>query len=38
MLPIPGTSNRVHLEENLLAVALSLTLDELKRLDAACAA
>lgn len=38
MLPIPGTSNRVHLEENLLAVALSLTSDELKRLDAACAA
>ena len=38
ILPIPGTSNRVHLEENLLAVALSLTSDELKRLDAACAA
>lgn len=38
VLPIPGTSNRVHLEENLLAAALSLRSDELRRLDAACAA
>jgi len=38
VLPIPGTSNRVHLEENLLASALMLRSEELKRLDAACAA
>src|SRR5262245_40745657 len=38
VLPIPGTSNRVHLEENLMAAALSLRSDELRRLDAAHAA
>ena len=38
MLPIPGTSKRAHLEENLLSAGLSLTSDELKRLDAAAAA
>lgn len=38
VLPIPGTSNRAHLEENLMAAALSLRSDELRRLDEAHAA
>lgn len=35
MLPIPGTSSRVHLEENVAAADLSLTPDDLRRLDRA---
>jgi pyridoxine 4-dehydrogenase len=32
MLPIPGTSSRAHLEENVAAASLTLTGDELERL------
>ena len=32
MLPIPGTSSRAHLEENVAAASLTLTDDELERL------
>jgi pyridoxine 4-dehydrogenase len=35
MLPIPGTSSVVHLEENIAAAALELTSDELQVLDEA---
>jgi pyridoxine 4-dehydrogenase len=38
MLPIPGTSNRQHLEENLAASRVSLSSEDIDRLDAACAA
>jgi len=34
MLPIPGTSKVAHLEENLAAADLTLTADEMARLDA----
>ncbi|GAA3962853.1 aldo/keto reductase [Actinomadura viridis] len=34
MLPIPGTSKVAHLEDNLAAAAISLTGDEVARLDA----
>jgi aryl-alcohol dehydrogenase-like predicted oxidoreductase len=33
IVPIPGTANRAHLEENVAALALSLTSDELKELN-----
>jgi pyridoxine 4-dehydrogenase len=33
LLPIPGTSNLGHLEENVAAAALTLTDDDLRRLD-----
>jgi pyridoxine 4-dehydrogenase len=33
-LPIPGTSSRAHLEENVAAAAIRLDDDELARLDA----
>ena len=35
MLPIPGTSSVEHLEENIAAAQLKLTIDELARLDKA---
>jgi aryl-alcohol dehydrogenase-like predicted oxidoreductase len=35
-VPIPGTKRRRYLEENLGALALSLTGAELAQLDAAC--
>ena len=35
MLPIPGTSQVAHLEENVAAAALSLTPEEIGELDAA---
>ena len=35
MLPIPGTSSVEHLEENVAAAQLKLTVDELARLDKA---
>ena len=35
MLPIPGTSSVEHLEENVAAARLKLTIDELARLDKA---
>jgi len=35
MLPIPGTSTRAHLEENLASARVLLTSDDLKRLDEA---
>jgi pyridoxine 4-dehydrogenase len=38
MLPIPGTSAVAHLEENVAAVELELTADDVARLDAAQAA
>ena len=34
MLPIPGTSRRTHLEENMAAVQLHLSVDEMNRLSA----
>lgn len=33
MLPIPGTSSLVHLEENMAAEKLQLTPDEWKRIE-----
>jgi aryl-alcohol dehydrogenase-like predicted oxidoreductase len=33
MLPIPGTSSVEHLEENIAAAELELTVDEVARLD-----
>lgn len=38
MLPIPGTSNRAHLEENLAAGRISLSPEDVDGLDASCAA
>jgi aryl-alcohol dehydrogenase-like predicted oxidoreductase len=35
IVPIPGTTNIAHMEENLGAAALSFAADELKQLDAA---
>jgi aryl-alcohol dehydrogenase-like predicted oxidoreductase len=35
MVPIPGSSRRTHLEENLATLEISLTLEELKRIDEA---
>jgi len=35
MLPIPGTSQVSHLEENVAAVAIELSDEEFKRLDEA---
>jgi aryl-alcohol dehydrogenase-like predicted oxidoreductase len=35
MLPIPGTSSVEHLEENTAAAELSLSADELERLERA---
>ncbi|MGB8259047.1 MAG: aldo/keto reductase, partial [Terracidiphilus sp.] len=35
MLPIPGTSKVVHLEENVAAAALHLTAEEMATLEAA---
>jgi len=35
MVPIPGTKRRKYLEENLDAANLSLTSDEMSKLDAA---
>ncbi len=35
MVPIPGSSHRPHLEENLAALEISLTAEELKRIDEA---
>ena len=35
MLPIPGTSNMAHLEENVAAAAIKLTDDEFAALDRA---
>ena len=35
MLPIPGTSQLTHLEENVIGAALKLTREEFKSLDAA---
>jgi aryl-alcohol dehydrogenase-like predicted oxidoreductase len=35
MLPIPGTSSVAHLEENVAAAELTLSEEELARLDAA---
>jgi aryl-alcohol dehydrogenase-like predicted oxidoreductase len=32
-LPIPGTSSRAHLEENVAATQLSLTDDEIERIS-----
>ena len=37
MLPIPGTSRRTHLEENVAAAALRLTAEQVERLTAASA-
>jgi pyridoxine 4-dehydrogenase len=37
MLPIPGTSQPAHLEQNIAGAALKLTRDELKAIDAASA-
>ena len=34
-VPIPGTTNMVHLEENVAAAAISFSAEELKELDAA---
>jgi pyridoxine 4-dehydrogenase len=34
MLPIPGTSSRAHLEENLAATALRLSEAEVRELEA----
>jgi aryl-alcohol dehydrogenase-like predicted oxidoreductase len=34
IVPIPGTSRREHLEENLAALDLMLSADELARIDA----
>jgi aryl-alcohol dehydrogenase-like predicted oxidoreductase len=36
MLPIPGTSKVVHLEENIAAAALKLSADEWAEVEAAC--
>jgi aryl-alcohol dehydrogenase-like predicted oxidoreductase len=33
MVPIPGSSHRTHLEENLAAIEISLTAEDLKRID-----
>jgi aryl-alcohol dehydrogenase-like predicted oxidoreductase len=38
IVPIPGTTNVAHMEENLGAVAISFTTDELRQLNAAVAA
>ena len=38
IVPIPGTTNVAHLEENLGAAAITFTADELKRLNADVAA
>ena len=35
IVPIPGTTNMVHLEENVAAAAISFSAEELKELDAA---
>jgi aryl-alcohol dehydrogenase-like predicted oxidoreductase len=35
MVPIPGSSHRAHLEENLAAIDISFSPDELKRIDEA---
>lgn len=37
-MPIPGTTNAAHLEENVPAAAISFSAAELKELDAALAA
>ncbi|MEQ1569890.1 MAG: aldo/keto reductase, partial [Myxococcota bacterium] len=34
VVPIPGTKRRLYLEQNLAAAALTLTADELARIDA----
>ena len=34
-MPIPGTANRAHLEENVAALDLTLTLDDLEQLNEA---
>ena len=34
IVPIPGTTDRKHLEENVAAAAISLTADDLQRIDA----
>ena len=34
IVPIPGTTRRDHLEENLAALEISLSAEELKRIDA----
>jgi aryl-alcohol dehydrogenase-like predicted oxidoreductase len=36
IIPIPGTTRRRHLEENIAAVELELTPEELSQIDAAC--
>lgn len=38
IVPIPGTTNMAHMEENLGAAAISFTADELRQLNAAVAA
>ena len=38
VVPIPGTTNGAHLEENVAAASLSFTAAELKELDSAVAA
>lgn len=38
IVPIPGTTNMAHMEENLGAAAISFTADELKQLNAAVVA
>jgi aryl-alcohol dehydrogenase-like predicted oxidoreductase len=35
MLPIPGTSSVPHLDENMAAAKIDLSMDEWKQLDAA---
>jgi aryl-alcohol dehydrogenase-like predicted oxidoreductase len=37
IVPIPGSSHRTHLEENLAAIEITLSAEELKRIDAAAA-
>ncbi len=34
IVPIPGTTDRKHLEENVAAAAITLTADDLQRIDA----
>jgi aryl-alcohol dehydrogenase-like predicted oxidoreductase len=36
IVPIPGTTRRRHIEENVAATGLVLTRDELAQIDAAC--
>jgi aryl-alcohol dehydrogenase-like predicted oxidoreductase len=36
IVPIPGTTSRKHLDENMAAADIVLTADDLARLDAAC--